>query len=97
MSRRLTAGQTSRETALLLKYNITEEAYRVLDESQNFRCRTCGLHKTETRYGVLDVDHDHKTGQIRGLLCSACNKALGLIKENPTTLLRMIQYLKRNL
>ena len=82
---------------MLLKYNLTEEAYRALEESQNFKCKLCGLHKKDTRFGVLDVDHCHQTGQVRGLLCGACNKVLGLVKENQTTLLRMIQYLKRNL
>jgi len=40
------------------------------------------------------VDHCHKTGQVRGVLCSGCNKALGYIKDDPTTAYRMSVYLK---
>jgi hypothetical protein len=87
----------NREANLLIRYNLTLEAYRALEEVQNFCCKICGTHKSDTPHGVLDVDHDHKTGLIRGLLCHACNKALGLFKDNTTSLLKAIQYLKRNL
>lgn len=89
--------EEERRIALLEKYDLTPEAYAALDQAQNFRCRICGRHKSETRHGVLDVDHDHDTKRIRGLLCNNCNQGLGQFKDNPTSLLRAIQYLKGNL
>lgn len=87
----------SRETHLLTKYGISEETYKVLEESQNFKCKICSKPKEDLRYGVLQVDHDHETGRVRGLLCNNCNTGLGHFKDNPTHLLRAIQYLKGNL
>lgn len=87
----------NREVNLLANYGLTPEAYTALEESQNYKCRICGKHKNETTHRVLDVDHDHDTGRIRGLLCNSCNAGLGLFKDNQTNLLRAIQYLKGNL
>jgi MinD superfamily P-loop ATPase len=44
----------------------------------------------------LAVDHNHKTGQIRDLLCHSCNVVLGLVNENEDILINMIDYLKRH-
>lgn len=41
------------------------------------------------------IDHDHKTGKIRGLLCGFCNKAIGLLKENINILRNAIHYLEK--
>ena len=50
-------------------------------EKQNGVCAICGNPETATSHGTirrLSVDHDHETGEVRGLLCSKCNFALGL-------------------
>lgn len=89
---------SSRETHLLERYGITIEAYDALLESQNFGCKLCGQAFADKKgKRNLCVDHDHKTGRIRGLLCLSCNKMLGYAKDNPTLLLKAIQYLKKNL
>jgi len=44
----------------------------------------------------MDIDHDHKTGKIRELLCNSCNKAIGYFKENTTVLESAIIYLKKH-
>jgi len=41
----------------------------------------------------LSVDHNHKTGKIRGLLCTKCNTALGIMEENKELMLKLINYL----
>ena len=44
--------------------------------------------------GRFHIDHDHSTGKVRGLLCTACNMGLGLFKDDPEMLLRAIDYLE---
>lgn len=88
---------TSRETNLIARYNLTEEAYLVLLQAQHYKCKICGAETTDKVKLNLCVDHDHKTGQIRGLLCGSCNQMLGFAKENPVILLKAIQYLKGKL
>ncbi len=57
--------------------------------NQNGGCAICGQPQ-ERR---LHVDHDHKTGRIRGLLCGSCNRAIGLLKESVASLASAIGYL----
>ena len=52
-------------------------------------------YKDRLNTGVLVVDHDHKTGKVRGLLCHNCNRALGLLKDSTEYLENCISYLKR--
>lgn len=74
-------------------YGITLEQYQVLFDHQKGQCAVCGISKT---YGnrALSVDHNHQTGKIRGLLCGACNSALGYINESETIALSLIEYIK---
>jgi hypothetical protein len=64
------------------------EDYLVLLKAQNNQCKIC-LNETS-----LDVDHDHRTGVVRGLLCKACNKALGFFQDDHGLLEKAIEYLK---
>jgi hypothetical protein len=69
-------------------YGLTLEEYEELCQKQEGRCAICG--------GVMNppcVDHNHKTGENRGLLCVRCNFVLGEVKENPKLLEAMIKYL----
>lgn len=52
-------------------------------------CEICGIQKH------LCIDHDHTTGYIRGILCRACNTALGLLQEDIIRLLNMTDYIER--
>lgn len=72
------------------KYGITKEQYDALLTKQSGRCKIC-----ESQLGCdLRVDHNHETGEIRGLLCPNCNSGLGLFKEDPQRLENAIAYLK---
>lgn len=82
----------NRDSYLRRKYGITEEQYEELKLAQGGKCAIC-LKKPRTR--SLAVDHDHKTGSIRGLLCSRCNHGLlGHAYDSIEMLERAIGYLK---
>lgn len=76
-------------------YGITIEEYDRLLSLQNHVCGICGKRET-TKDGYLHVDHCHRTGKVRGLLCGMCNIGIGLLGESVETLERAIRYLKGN-
>jgi len=82
----------------LRKYNLTIEGYNKISKNQNGLCAICGKEEKVNRRGstCLSIDHDHKTGEVRGLLCSRCNVALGLMNEDIKILKKAIIYLERN-
>ncbi len=76
-------------------YNLTPQAYQALLNKQGGACRVCRVKRNEiTRR--FDVDHDHETGKIRGLLCLNCNRAIGLLKESSSILRRAARYLDKS-
>lgn len=58
------------------------------------QCEICGTREPGGRYGNWHIDHDHQTGAIRGVLCSYCNTALGLMGDDPTRLEAAARYLR---
>ena len=78
-----------KERRLIARYGITQEQYNTLLEIQGGRCAIC-LEKKKS----FHLDHNHKSGQIRGLLCSSCNMAIGLMKEDFVKLYLAEEYLK---
>ena len=72
-------------------YGVDDIGYGRLMELQNGRCKICNLPPRGKR--PLFVDHDHATGEIRGLLCHHCNAAIGLMQEDPSRFLSAIEYL----
>lgn len=87
--------ETIRKGHLRRTYKITSEDYQRILEGQGGKCKICGAEENpDTRAGFFVVDHNHTTGEIRGLLCTKCNALLGLAKEDPEILRRSIEYLK---
>jgi hypothetical protein len=76
-------------------FGITPEQYDAMLQKQSGKCAGCNRHQTEFVKN-LAVDHDHKTGIIRGLLCEDCNIALGKLKDNVSTLNNLINYLENS-
>lgn len=76
-------------------YGLTVEQVDAMFKRQYGRCLGCqGELKVGGKRGErFNVDHNHETGEVRGLLCSPCNRSLGLLKEDPSTLRRLISYL----
>ncbi len=83
-----------RNQRLLRNYGITNADYEEMLEEQHFCCAGGGLHQNQTDK-KLNVDHNHDTGEVRGLLCGSCNRALGLLKDNKQTLLALHSYLEK--
>lgn len=79
-----------KDYALRRHHGITIEQYDVMWEQQNGKCAICG-NTGEGR--ALCIDHDHKTGKIRGLLCVRCNTALGSFRDDINRLRNAILYL----
>lgn len=72
-------GQATRKRSnkryyLKKRYGVTAEQFERMVNEQGGACAICGTIPTRRR---LDVDHNHETGQVRGLLCMQCNTALG--------------------
>lgn len=73
-------------------YGVTVDQYNELFNLQLGCCAICGKHQS-AEWRRLTVDHCHATKKIRGLLCSVCNRALGLFRDNPELLGKAIKYL----
>ncbi len=80
---------------LKYRYGITYEDYNKLFNKQNGLCAGCYRHQAQFKRR-LNVDHDHKTGKVRGLLCMKCNTLLGFVEDDPQILQRLQEYLRRN-
>lgn len=72
----------------LKKYGLTPEEFSYLHMYQTGVCAICRKKRT------LVIDHDHKTLRTRGLLCGSCNRALGLLQDNPKILRAALSYLE---
>jgi hypothetical protein len=80
-------------------YGLTIEDYEALLEEQKGVCKIC--EKPETKgtgrdKGTLAVDHCHRTGKVRGLLCSSCNRGLGFFGDDLLLLNKAVDYLNEN-
>lgn len=86
--------RADREGHLKRKYGITLEDYERMLEEQGGVCFICKKPRPEDR--TLHVDHDHATGEIRGLLCFRCNNALGDFDDDHELLQNAADYLDRD-
>ena len=84
-----------RRRHLKQRYNISLGQYEEMLAAQGGKCAICGGVNTGKRSTFnLAVDHDHKTGEVRALLCNHCNRGLGFLKDDTTILERALEYLK---
>ncbi len=86
---KILTGDDKRNHALKYKYGITFLEYKDMYDMQHGCCLICN-----NEYPSLVVDHNHKTGIIRGLLCSKCNTGIGLLKDSPEILDNAKKYLE---
>jgi hypothetical protein len=73
-------------------YGLSPEQQRAVISACNARCAICG--GTGTKRGLF-FDHDHSTGKVRGVLCEACNTAIGRMKDDPLRLRAAADYVER--
>ena len=81
------------EIHLRRMYGISPDLYYAFLKRQNNCCAIC-FSDTPGRRRKFAVDHNHKTGMIRGLLCTTCNNGLGYFKDSPKIMQRAVDYLE---
>jgi hypothetical protein len=81
------------------KYGMTLEEMQTLVEAHGDLCDICGqpdtTHRKRTWTRNLTMDHCHSTGRFRGMLCSNCNIAIGLLKDDPALARKVAEYLEK--
>lgn len=99
----ITQPEIQRDRKLRYKYNITLQEYDDLFEKQGGVCALCGKPETKMQkrkeggkvvLDSLNVDHDHITGKVRGLLCYRCNTGIGKLMDDPDLLRKAADYLE---
>lgn len=86
---------SKRNSQLKNRHNITLIQYNQMFTNQSGNCAICNINQIKLKRR-LAVDHCHKTGKIRGLLCERCNVSLGNFNDNVETLKNAILYLSKN-
>lgn len=81
---------------LKTRYGITIDDYKRMYSEQNGKCYICKTDKAPSKFKRFSVDHCHKSGKVRGLLCRNCNLILGGAKDSEEILLNCIEYLKKH-
>lgn len=91
-----------RRWRLQAQYGISPAEYDALYQKQSGRCAVCAVEKeswepdagVKGRHRFLVVDHDHRTGCVRGLLCFNCNAGIGQFHDDPRVMLAAIAYME---
>lgn len=84
-----------RNRLLKNRFGISSEDYDVMFLNQRGLCKICGTHQSEVTRRFA-VDHNHLTGEVRGLLCVPCNTAIGALRDSPELLEVAALYLRRS-
>lgn len=93
---KVSAYQRNRQ--LKVSYGITQDDYEKILKKQRGKCAICRLTGSgQAGKNYLCVDHDHKTGKIRGLLCHKCNRGIGLLGDSIKNAVAALSYLKGEL
>lgn len=88
-------ADAQRRWMLKKKYGLTPADYDLMLASQG-GCAVCGTSHPGSSAKYFAVDHNHNNGKVRGLLCSNCNRAIGLLKDSPKLLHDAARYLEVN-
>ena len=86
--------KSQRKYILRKRFGISLEQYETMLQQQNGGCAICGASVGRKDGWRLAVDHNHKTGKVRGLLCTNCNSGIGRFKDSAELLLKASSYLE---
>lgn len=86
-------GKSYQPTRRALRYGLTTSQVEELLARQGGRCVICSTTEPKGRYNEWAIDHCHKTGEVRGLLCNSCNTSLGGFEDDTLRLQKAIDYL----
>jgi hypothetical protein len=89
-----TNGRGARNAHLRETYGVTLDEYNAMLTRQGWKCAICGTPAPEEGERSFPVDHDHKTGKVRAILCTGCNAGIGMFKENASALHAAVEYLQ---
>ena len=78
----------------LRRYGITEQVWDHMLARQGGRCAVCRTDTPGGRGESWHIDHDHVTGQVRGLLCQRCNVAIGMLEDSPDLIRAALRYVE---
>jgi hypothetical protein len=84
--------KASHDRAVVKTYGLEPGEYDLMYEEQGGTCAICQRATGKTKR--LAVDHSHRTGEVRGLLCGPCNKLIGYFRDSPAALRRAAAYLE---
>ena len=84
--------EDNRNNRYIKLFGITIDDYNQMFTEQEGKCGCCGKHQVELNKR-LAVDHDHDTGEVRGLLCTDCNVSIGKLGDNTQGLEQALRYL----
>lgn len=87
--------ESSRVSAMARKYGLTQEQWDELFLSQGRKCANVMCPRVQPTGKNWHVDHCHKTGKVRGILCGHCNTAIGFSGDSPSILRGLADYLER--
>lgn len=73
------------------RYGVPVGWYSEQYAIQEGKCLVCSRFSE-----ILSIDHDHSTGEVRGLICNPCNAGIGLLQDDPSLLRKAADYLERN-
>lgn len=76
-------------------YGVSKENFEKMFKTQKGCCAICKIAQSSTKH-TFNIDHDHDTGKIRGLLCMRCNRGMGLLRDDKVILSNALKYLKKN-
>ena len=86
-------ARKQRNATLKNQYGITLDEYNEMFRQQGEKCVICGTKECASGK-TFSVDHDHKTGKVRGILCMDCNVSLGKLKDDPDLFRKAAEYLE---
>ena len=82
-----------RKSALKNNFGITIEQFNEMSKNQDNRCGICNNLFTVGKPFNPNIDHNHVTNKIRGLLCGQCNRSIGLLRDNPVIIKNAIKWI----